>query len=213
MASADKAESTMQSTTVSGMADSSASQKRSYILSGQFDDFERAAKVAGELMALGVASDHIEQFFLNAPGQHDQLPMGGDEDADRDAKQGDNGAASGAAIGAVAGIAVGVAAIPLVGPLAAAAGLAAGAYTGSLAGALDGMGNGAGPRGETVNPRPAGVRVVVNVAAAVHKDQVLATFAQNHARSVEEGFGLWRDGSWSDFDPVSVPKWIVAPVH
>lgn len=205
----DKAKSNM----ALGMEHSADPKSHSRILSGQFDDFERAAQVATELMSLGVASDHIEQFFLNSPGQHGELPMGGDEVADRDATKGDEGAAAGAVLGAVAGVAVGVAAIPVMGPLAAAAGLAAGAYTGSLAGALDGMGNGAGPRGEVVNPRPAGVRVVVNVTPPLHRDQVLETFARNQARSVEESFGIWRDGSWINFDPVSVPKWIMAPVH
>jgi hypothetical protein len=37
------------------------------ILSGQFDDFERAEMVAGELQMLGVCSDDIQQFALDAP--------------------------------------------------------------------------------------------------------------------------------------------------
>ena len=42
------------------------------ILSGQFDDFERADLLIGELHTLGVDTDDIQKFVLNAPGQHDQ---------------------------------------------------------------------------------------------------------------------------------------------
>ena len=110
------------------------------ILSGQFDDFERAEMVASDLRLLGFGGDDIEQFALNAPGQHDRHPLGGDEDADRQARDGDEGAVAGAAMGGAAGLALGAVAIPVVGPLAAAAGLAVGAYTGSLAGAVNTMG-------------------------------------------------------------------------
>src|SRR5262247_2811308 len=104
------------------------------ILVGQFDDFEAAHAAAGELRSLGVSQGDMEIFALNAPGMHDQHPLGGDEDADRGARKGDEGAVAGAAIGGAAGAALGAAAIPVVGPLGVAAGIAVGAYTGALAG-------------------------------------------------------------------------------
>jgi hypothetical protein len=73
------------------------------ILAGQFDDFERAGLLATELQTLGVDSDDIQKFVLNAPGQHDRYPIGGDEDADPTARGGETGAATGAALGGAAG--------------------------------------------------------------------------------------------------------------
>jgi len=86
------------------------------ILSGQFDDFERADLLVSELETLGVDSEDIQKFVLNAPGQHDRYPIGGDEDADPIARGGETGAAAGAALGGAAGVALGAAAIPVVGP-------------------------------------------------------------------------------------------------
>ena len=183
------------------------------ILSAQFDDFERAEMVASDLRLLGFGADDIEQFALNAPGQHDRHALGGDEDEDTGARHGDDGAVAGAALGGAAGLALGAAAIPVVGPLAAAAGLAVGAYTGSLAGAVNTMGEDGDRDRPGLTPRPAGVRVAVNAPTSLHRTRVLETFARHHARSVEEAAGTWRNGSWVDFDPVSVPRWVVPPVR
>lgn len=179
------------------------------ILSGQFDDFEAATNVVNELRTLGMAEDDIETHALNAPGQHARFPIGGDEDADRGARGGENGAVTGAALGGAAGLAVGAAAIPIVGPIAAAAGLAVGAYTGAFAGAVKTMGD--TPPQREIPARPAGVRVVAHVPSRQHRDCVLATFQRHHARSIEEAEGVWRDGTWADFDPVSVPRWVEPP--
>jgi hypothetical protein len=178
------------------------------ILSGQFDDFETARAVVNELLTLGVDEQDLEVFALNAPGQHARHPLGGDEDADRLARGAETGAVKGAALGAAAGRAVGAAAIPVVGPIAAAAGLAVGAYTGAFAGAVKTMGEHPHPE---IPPRPAGVRVAAHVPTRQHREAVLATFERHHARSIEEAEGTWRDGSWVDFDPVSVPRWIKPP--
>ncbi len=182
------------------------------ILSGQFDDFERADLLVRELETLGVEAEDIQKFMLNAPGQHDRYPIGGDEDADPIARGGEFGAAAGAALGGAAGVALGAAAIPVVGPAAAVAGLAIGAYTGSLAGALNVMGKHADhEEDEATIRRPAGVRVVVQVPTSGRRSLVLDALLRHHARSVEEADGTWRNGAWVDFDPVSVPRWVVPP--
>lgn len=179
------------------------------ILSGQFDDFEGARTAVDELLTLGMAKSDLELFALNAPGQHARFPIGGDEDADHRARGGETGAVKGAALGGAAGLALGAAAIPAIGPIAAAAGLAVGAYTGALAGAVKTMGE---PHAHAdIPPRPAGVRVVAHVPTRQHRECVLSTFERHHARSIEEAEGTWRDGSWADFDPVSVPRWIKPP--
>ncbi|MEO8756036.1 MAG: hypothetical protein ABI624_25535, partial [Casimicrobiaceae bacterium] len=176
---------------------------------GQFDDFETAGTVVEELLAQGLADEDMETYALNAPGQHARFPMGGDEDADRSATGGGNGAVAGAALGGAAGLALGAAAIPVVGPIAVAAGLAVGAYAGSFAGAVNAMGE-LSPRNE-IPLRPAGVRVVAHVPTDEKRDRVIAAFRRHDARSIEEADGLWRDGTWVDFDPVSVPSWLEPP--
>ena len=181
------------------------------ILSGQFDDFESAERLVSELHSLGVESEDIQQFVLNAPGQHDRYPIGGDEDADPAARGGENGATVGAMLGGAAGVAIGAAAIPVLGPAAAVAGLAVGAYTGSFAGALNAMGPATESTDANVVPRPAGVRVAVNVPTPERRHQVLDSFVRHHARSIEEAHGTWSNGAWIDFDPVSIPRWVVPP--
>ena len=180
----------------------------SHILSGQFDDFEHAELAREELLSSGIASNSMETFMLNAPGQHDRFPVGGDQDADPEAQGGETGAATGAVLGAAAGAAAAVAAVPLVGPLAAGVGLAVGAYTGSLAGAVNTMGDDAT---DNVPDRPAGVRLVVHDPASALRARIIEIFDRHGAKSIEEADGTWRDGSWADFDPVSVPRWVRRP--
>ena len=179
------------------------------ILIGQFDDFESAQAAAGELRSLGIAQGDMEIFALNAPGQHDQTPIGGDEDEDRGARKGDDGALTGAAVGGAAGLALGAAAIPVVGPIAVAAGLAVGAYTGSLAGAVNKMGD--KPPAQEITARPAGVRLAAHVLSPTYREHVIAAFRRHEVRSIEEAEGTWRDSTWADFDPVSTPRWLEEP--
>lgn len=182
--------------------------KMAHILLAQYDDFESAQAAAADLRELRIGDSDIEIFALNAPGQHDRFPIGGDQDEDRGARKGDEGAVAGAAMGGAAGLAIGAAALAVAGPLAVAAGAAVGAYTGSLAGAVNQMGD----QGTAVETpaRPAGVRVAVNVANTASEPVIVAVFRRHEVRSIERGEGTWRDG-WSDFDPVSVPHWIEAP--
>jgi hypothetical protein len=184
----------------------------SSILIGQYDDFATADAVIAELHAAGISAQSIERFHLNAPGKHDVLATGGDEDEDRDAHEGGGGAVAGAAMGAAAGLALGAVAIPIVGPFAAAAGLAIGAYTGSFAGAVTQMGDDdhAAPESE-IPMRPAGVRVAVAVVDENASSRVERALRHGDVKSIELATGNWEGGRWADFDPVSTPHWIVPP--
>ncbi len=179
------------------------------ILIAQFDDFDTAHAAGSDLRSLGVAQGDMEIFHLNAPGQHDRTPIGGDEDADPGAEDGEKGQLTGAAVGGAAGLALGAAAIPVIGPIAAAAGLAVGAYTGSLHGAMSKLGD--TPGAIAAPARPAGVRLSVNLAKPALHGPVLATFRRHGAHSIEEAEGTWRNGTWAEFDPVSTPQWLLAP--
>jgi hypothetical protein len=180
------------------------------IVVGQFDDFETAQQARGDLRAAGVAEADTEIFQLNAPGQHDRYPIGGDEKADDGAEGGQAGAGAGAALGGAAGLALGAVAIPVIGPLAAAAGIAAGAYVGSMQGAVKSMGDQGHEAAEIVPERPAGVRLAVRTVASPGRDAVIEVLRRHGAKSVELGAGVW-EGGWSDFDPLTKPRWIDAP--
>jgi hypothetical protein len=182
------------------------------ILVGQFDDFETAQAVSTELQSVGYRPQDIEQFALNAPGQHDANPVGvgGDRKvADVQARGAESGAAAGAAIGAAAGLAAGAAAVPVVGPLAGAVALV-GAYAGSLAGTVRHLSEGASETAP-VPERPAGVRVAVRVPVPQLQGRVLGVFNRHDVRSIEEARGTLAEGEWRDFDPVSAPHWIMPP--
>jgi hypothetical protein len=176
------------------------------IVAGVFDDEGAATAAAHELRRAGFEAADLDQFALNPPGRHNVLPLGGDEDADPKAKGGDSGAMKGAAIGSAVGAVAGLAAAPLIGPIAVAGGAAAGAYAGSLAGAVRKMGDDQpGPQ-----TRPAGVMVAVNVESPENEELAIGVLRDRGARMIERADGAWRNGKWSDFDPVRPPD-VVEP--
>jgi len=172
------------------------------IVAGVFDDEQAATSVAHELRRAGFAASDLDQFSLRPPGQHQGLPTGGDETADVKAKGGDTGAVKGAAIGTAVGAAAGLAAAPVLGPIAVAGGAAAGAYAGSLVGAVGRMG---GDGRRVPQARPAGVMVAVNAESSENSQRAIGVLHAHGARMIERADGAWRDGKWSDFDPVSMP--------
>jgi hypothetical protein len=171
------------------------------IVAGVFDDEQSATAAARELRNAGFEAADIDQFDVNPPGRHGALPLGGDEDADAKAEGGDAGALKGAAIGSAVGAAAGLAATLFVGPIAIAGGAAAGAYAGSLAGGVQKMGDDR----PAPYPRPAGVMVAVNAAMTEEEEVAVDLLRERGARMIERAEGSWRDGKWSDFDPVREP--------
>jgi len=55
--------------------------------------------------------------------------------------------------------------------------------------------------------------VVIAVYAPTPPEQARATaiFGRHGAHAIEEADGVWKNGSWQDFDPVSIPSWRKAP--
>jgi len=177
---------------------------RSDILAAVVDDEPTAEKLLANLRREGIGNGDVDRFNLNQAGQHNGLPLGGDEDADRGAEGGSAGALAGAGIGSAVGAAAGLAAAPFVGPAAIIGGLAAGAYAGSLAGAVGRMGEHASRAPAPV--RPPGVMVAVRVADAFDEAVIVDTMRESGARFVERASGVWMNGRWSDFDPVAPPR-------
>jgi len=175
------------------------------IVAGVFDDNATAERVAKALRAIGFEHEDIDIFAINPPGRHNGLPLGGDVDTDAGAAHGETGALSGAAIGGAVGAVAGLVATPLIGPVAIAGGLAAGAYAGSLAGAMHSLGEPV-ERGEASNVvRQAGMMVAVRAGFDEDEEGAAATMREHGAQTIEWADGIWRDGHWSDFDPVAKP--------
>jgi hypothetical protein len=181
----------------------------SNIVAAEFEGFEAARAARSALRDEGFASSRTSMFYLNAGGQHARFPIGGDQYADPEAKGAGKGALAGAAIGGVAGLALGIAAAAVVGPLAVVAGLAAGAYAGSLAGTVGWLGQGS-KRSQPLN-RPAGVVVAAFAPTPAEREHATSVLERHRPRAIEQADGTWQDGTWKDFDPVSIPKWRKPP--
>jgi len=159
-------------------------------------------------MAPYVDAADICIFHNNAPGQHDALPMGGDESVDSDSVgAGDSAAGTAVAAGLAAG-AVGA----LGGPVTALAAAAVGAYTGSLIGAMDGM-NDEDARRRAPDRRQGGVILSIRIAKPENETRVIATLRAEGAADIEQALGVWRNGDWTDFDPVAPPRLVEAAAH
>lgn len=172
------------------------------IVAGVFDDEQSATAAAHELRGAGFDAGDLDQFALNPPGEHQGLPLGGDQDADAKAEGGERGAMTGAAIGTAVGAVAGLAATPLVGPVAIAGGAAAGAYAGSLAGAVTRMGDDDAAAPEL---RPAGIMVAVHTDSPEDEELAIDLLRDRGAQTIERAEGAWRNGKWVDFDPVRPP--------
>ena len=67
------------------------------------------------------------------------------------------------------------------------------------------------PRPEAPTVSPAGVVVAVHVPTPPERERATLTFWRHRAHSIEVAEGTWRNGTWQDFDPVSIPRWRKAP--
>jgi len=183
-----------------------------HIVAAEFKEFAQAEGALAALREQGFAASQLTTFYLNAPGQHATFPIGGDRYKDPESADGGSGALKGAALGGAAGLALGAAAVPVVGVVAAVGGIAAGAYAGSLAGAVGAFGKDR-PAGDPPAERPAGVVVAVHASTPGDRERATSVFWRHRAHSIELAEGEWRDGTWQDFDPVSIPRWRKAPAN
>jgi hypothetical protein len=180
----------------------------SLIVAARFTTFAEAEIAAQALFDNGFDDANVSIFFVNPPGMHHSLPAGGDEYADRAARSSHAAVIAGAGAGAVVGIAIGaglVAALDLQPVVAAIAG-GIGAYGGSLIGALNGMRSTPQrrDRGAAMDTRPSGVLLAVHVELGT--EIFASNLLKNHGgKDVERASGRWRDGKWTDFDPVVPP--------
>ena len=176
------------------------------IIAGRFETAEQAEHTIEQLSQRGFRRGDTSSFFVNPPGQHDQLPIGGDQMADANASKAHVGAAAGAAAGTAVG-AVAALAVPGLGPALALGVVALGAYTGSLAGTLAKLGDHDAAKHSDASPgRPAGMLVAVHVDNEEGERVAMDVLRANGAEDIERKYGVWEDGEWKDFDPVASPN-------
>ena len=183
------------------------------IIAGRFATHDRAERAVNHLIADGFHHNDASTFFVNPPGQHDQFPVGGDQDADASATKADTGAVAGAAVGGAAGVAAALL-VPGIGPALALGVIGVGAYTGSLAGALTKLGDRKAAQTTDASPgRPSGVLVAVRVLNPKAEDVALNVLQEEGAEDIERKQGIWEAGEWKDFDPLAPPKLVNEPAE
>jgi hypothetical protein len=53
--------------------------------------------------------------------------------------------------------------------------------------------------------RPSGIILSVRIAMPMNEQRVIASLRAEGAEDIEQALGVWRDGAWTDFDPVAAP--------
>jgi len=187
------------------------------IIAARVQTQQRAQDLMGELQTRGIAAVDMQAFYVNPPGQHDLLPIGGDVDADTGTQESNTGQASGVAVGAAAGLAVGAvaaAAIPPLAPIVAMALAGVGAHVGGMAGALTSTRTAdeekretetSTPDADAVAMRRGGMMLAVRVDPA-NEQAVIDVLSAAAVEDLERAEGEWREGQWIDFDPLMPPK-------
>ena len=82
---------------------SQSGEKMATIIAARVQTQQRAQELMEQLLARGLPASDMQAFYVNPPGQHDLLPIGGDVDADTGTQKSGGGQAAGVAAGAAAG--------------------------------------------------------------------------------------------------------------
>lgn len=189
-----------------------------HIIAGGLQQQKQVEDVMNELKRVGFRESEITSFYLNPPGQHDLLPIGGDRiesPGTNETAEGNAMATTGAgAVGAIVGL-VGVPAFGLVAP---ALGAAVGSYVGSLVGGVaqmeerdetnnDGTNN---IQKEPYEQRNSGMIVGVNVIDDNEEQIAIKVLRAFGAKHIEKSQTKIVNGNWINFDPIGKPVLIEA---
>jgi len=172
----------------------------SRIVAGRFDRSIDADAALAALKREGFARSEVDAFYVSPPGQNAMTPLGGDAPH---SSEGSRKAGYGAAVGAGIGLAAGLIIGSLIGAHAVALAGGLGALIGAFAGAMATVR--AGRRSQASVEHPVESRGGRMIAVCVDRSgtepvavNILRSF---NARDVGRAEGVWRDGSWRDFDP------------
>ncbi len=178
----------------------------SLIIAGRFQTFPAAESAAQKLFARGFVEEDVTLFFVNPSGQHARHPIGGDVGTDPGTSSAPKGAGRGVTIGAVVGAIVGadVFAIFQTPLLVSVIAAGVGAYIGSLAGAMSHTKKPRAAHNADEPMRHAGVLVAVHVSQETQADAA-TILSESGGMDIEHASGHWKQGRWSDFDPLQPP--------
>jgi len=174
----------------------------SRIIAGRFDRSIDADAALDGLKRDGFSNTEVDAFYVSPPGQNARTPIGGDVQSDAGSRGAGRSGAIGAAIGLAAGLIIG----SLIGLHQAFLAAGLGALVGAFAGVMGSL-HGASRRESTPEhpadpPEARGGRMIaVCVDRPGTEALAVAALRAAHARDVGIAQGVWRDGSWRDFDP------------
>ncbi|MES3024502.1 MAG: hypothetical protein V4857_23275 [Pseudomonadota bacterium] len=179
----------------------------STIIAGHFQLQEEVERAKEELRNAGFGESRISAFFVNAPGQHDMTPIGGDHAISPGASETPEGVVEGTATGGAVGLAIGALTSPVTGPVGPIVGGLVGAHVGSLF-SFSKMKEAGEPEegGQNLRvPRVTGMLVAVALDAPADEARALDVLRDLGAHHIERAEGTIERGDWSDFDPRSMP--------
>ena len=172
----------------------------SRIIAGRFDRTVDADAALERLKREGFSRNEVDAFYVSPPGQNAMTPLGGDAPhSSEGSRRAGVGAAIGAGIGLVVGLVIGL----VVGGSAVALAALLGALIGSFAGAMITVRGGRKSAASVEHPVESrgGRMIAVCVDRPGTEQLAVSALRGTNARDVGRTEGVWRDGSWRDFDP------------
>ncbi len=176
----------------------------STIVAGRFDRTLDADATLNALRQEGFSAEEIDSFYVSPPGQNAMTPLGGDAPhSSAGSRRAGYGAAIGGGLGLLVGLVFGAfASLHLGAPalwMIAGLGAFVGAFAGTMA-QVRGASRFEATREHPVEPR-GGRLIAICVDRAGSEPRAVAILKNHGARDLGRTQGVWRDGSWSDFDP------------
>jgi hypothetical protein len=172
----------------------------SRIIAGRFDRSVDADAALEALNREGFARHEIDAFYVSPPGQNAMTPIGGDAPH---SSEGSRKAGYGAAVGAAIGLAVGLIIGSLIGAHAVLFACGLGALVGAFGGTMMTVRGGRPSEASIEHPVESrgGRMIAVLVDRDATEPKAINILRSCNAREVGRTEGVWRDGSWRDFDP------------
>ena len=172
----------------------------SRIVAGRFDRTVDADAALEALKREGFSRHEVDAFYVSPPGQNAMTPLGGDAPH---SSEGSRKAGMGAAVGAAVGLAAGLIIGSLIGAHAVLLACGLGALVGAFAGAMTTMRGGRKSLASIEHPVESrgGRMIAICVDRVGCEPAAVRILRAANAREVGRAEGVWRDGSWRDFDP------------
>ena len=172
----------------------------SRIVAGRFDRSIDADAALDALKREGFSRQEVDAFYVSPPGQNAMTPLGGDAPH---SSEGSRKAGRGAAVGIAIGLAVGLVIGSLIGAHAVLLSCGLGALVGAFAGAMATVRGGRRSVANVEHPveTRGGRMIAICVDRSGSEPTAVNILRSYNAREVGRAEGVWRDGSWRDFDP------------